>query len=327
MRKSAGYAIHLVLCFGVGLLLPHMPAGGSERAPQDFGHYNRYIVDVASNPAETMVSSSVDAATSGWGIDVSDAIALLAVVVALFLGAFGDRLKAWVNPPKLTLKLTDHLGDMTNSGGVDGSPRIYFHLSVDNKNRMTSIHDVQVCLLDVIVELDGHDPVHGYAGPIPLAWRHNLGGGDGTNPRSIGAPHEVDLFNVGSNDLRLAIPLRKDVHGNLTGAPFRLPSYILTNIGAWAGDGRAQFDQSLTMRVFAQARGTEADSDVIEVQLTWNMAGPNHPDLGIPLPEVAYLGHHQRLPETLLEGRRRDAPQIAPRSRRLYWGGRDQPLM
>lgn len=312
-----------------GLLLPHLPGDRAPAIPQQTASHLSQGSDGVAR-AENLVHhqiSSASEALSIWEVNMSDVIALLAVIVALFLGAFGDLLKSMVNRPKLTLKLVNESGDMTNAGGINGTARVYFHLSVENKNRMASIHDVQVCLLDVIVELDGHEAVHGYAGPIPLAWRHNLGGGDGTNPRSIGAPCEADLCNLGQHDLRLSIPLRKDVNGQLTGAPFRLPSYILNGQGVWAGDGRAQFNDSMIMRIFAQARGTEADSEIIEIKISWVMTGPNDPDLGFPLPEVSRTRLHPQIPMEVLEGRQRAAPARSPISGRLYWGGVERPVM
>lgn len=235
----------------------------------------------------------------------------IATAVALFLGLYGPVVARRLNPPRLLLRLAEKAGSMTNTGAFDGPLRTYFHLVVENQKRRESIHDVQVCLLDVIVTLDDGEPVHGYSGPIPLSWRHKLGGGDGAVPRTIGAPCEADLLSFNSTELALSLPA----------APFRLPTCLINRRGVFAGAARAKFENTMVLRVFAQARGSEADSDIIELEVTWDMNGPNDPLFGVPYPEISGPVYHKRMPADVLASRIENAPQPDLDSRILHWGG------
>lgn len=240
---------------------------------------------------------------------------LFASIIALFLGLYGEAVRRKLHPPKLSVRLAEKEGATTNEGGVDGPLRTFVHLVVENQRRGRSIHDVQVCLLDVICQLDGDPAVHGYAGPIPLPWRHKLGGGDGTLPRTIGAPCEADLLNFNGKEVSLSLP---------AGTPFRLPSPLVTRNGIFAGSARGKFDRKLVMRIFAQARGTEADSDIIEVRFEWELDGPIDPTLGLPRPEICDPIFRKKLPEEVLSGRKESGPKLDERTRRLFWGGSRQ---
>lgn len=138
-----------------------------------------------------------------WDWALSDGLTLLAVIVALLLGVFGPKLAAHFNPPKLKLSIADPNGSVANTGSVDGLIKTFFHLSLLNSARTASARDVQVCLLDVLIRLDDGEWFNGYAGPIPLKWRHNLGGGSGAEPRTIGAPCDVDLINYDGHCLNI----------------------------------------------------------------------------------------------------------------------------
>lgn len=235
-------------------------------------------------------------------------------IIAFLLGLFSTRLTRLFNRPKLTLKLVSDEGTLTNTGSTSGPTRRFFHLRVENKTRFVGVHDVQICLLDAIVELDEHPPVHGYTGPSPLPWRHNLGGGDGTVPRTLGAEIEADIFNISDYDLMIS-----------GSAPFAMPSCIHTPEGKWvkSGKGRAKFMQHMKLRLFAQARGVEADSNIIELEVKWDWRGWK---TDCPIPRLSIMAiDHSSMPGLVKKGRDVSPPKYRSDTGRLYWGGQDKP--
>lgn len=255
-----------------------------------------------------------DAEPDGFGALMMAMAPWVSPLIAFLLGLFSTRLARLVNRPKLSIALVSREGAVTNVGAGQGSTRRYFHLRAENQTRFVGIHEVQVCLLDAIVELDGHAAVHGYAGPTPLPWRHNLGGGDGTNPRTLGAEVEADIFNLSDFDIAIA--------GN---APFAMPSLISTPDGPWASgaETRAKFQKTMRLRLFAQARGVEADSKVIEIDVEWDWTNWKQSD---PIPAMSIeVRYHDAIPSKIKNDRELSAPKQLPTTGRLYWGGQERP--
>lgn len=171
-----------------------------------------------------------------------------AVLVALF----GQAFRAKFFPPQLSLRLADAAGELTTAHltWMDNNQlqerrelARYYHVRVSNQRRWSPAQQVQVVLLRV--EEPGADGslVAAWTGDIPLGWRHQE-----VFPtlRTIGPDTCIDLCSV--------------VKGRWLGLhPLVIPNNLQV----------VRRDPS-TFVVTIQARGNEADSDPLRLQISWD---------------------------------------------------------
>ena len=174
----------------------------------------------------------------------------LAVIVALF----GDRIRASLFRPKLSLGLLTPLGEATpafvplNTGTVAGNAR-YHHVQLSNSSssQWPKATSAQVCL--VRVEEFGPDgnPQVRWTGEVPLRWQwHEIQ----EARRDVGPPIIADLCCVMTErgfSLQTLI------------TPTALGPFIIRPLGQ-------PFDMIVTLR----ARATETTSPLLAIRISWD---------------------------------------------------------
>jgi hypothetical protein len=185
-----------------------------------------------------------------WGVQAAVSLfTLAAVLVALF----GQNLFVRWWPPILRLSIPNPYGEATpvvlrtwqDKRGAErqrSGPDRYYHLVVENARRWSHANQVQVCLVKIEVPAIDGRYVPTWTGDIPLAWENQS-----VYPtlRSMGPPARIDLCSVQGKCLSL--------HPLITAA--NLP---------WRWDG------PVWLKLFVQAKSTEADSEVLAIMINWN---------------------------------------------------------
>jgi hypothetical protein len=179
-----------------------------------------------------------------WNWWVSLAVAF-GTISAVLVALFGQAFRAKFFPPKLTLDLVSADGEATTLRHPDGTvvPVRYYHLRIANSRRWSPANGVSVVLLQLEEPgPDGQLQVR-WTGDVPFGWRHQQ-----LFPisRTIGAQADIDLCSVTES-------LRLQLHLLLT--PFNL---------------QAIRTQSCAMVLSLQARGDQADSDVLRIRIAWD---------------------------------------------------------
>jgi hypothetical protein len=183
-----------------------------------------------------------------WAQIASAVGALAAVIVALF----GPRLQRLLLPPRLEVRLDNALGAEAGEWVGDDSPYIssrYYHLRVANPHRWSPVTAVRVFLLRVELRRASGEYELEWEGEVPMQWRFP----DDVPPViDIGFPRDCDLFSAAS-DGRLRF--KPDIQ--------------------WALPGELQVATGpVDMRLTLQARGLQADSRTIRLELKWDGAWP-----------------------------------------------------
>lgn len=174
---------------------------------------------------------------------------LAAVIVALF----GRQLRALLVPPRLDLRLENPRGVEAGENIRDGNqcveiPSRYFHLRVSNPRRWSPITAVRVFLIGAERRDESGNPST-WRGEVPLNWRFP----NHMPPAiDIGFPRDCDLCSA-SEDGKLR--LKQAIEWGLPG-DFAIcsPPVHLT----------------LTL----QARGLEADSRPLRIEIEWDGTWP-----------------------------------------------------
>lgn len=186
-----------------------------------------------------------------WNWWVS-AAAALATFAAVLVALFGQAFRAKFFPPKLSLQLLSFEGEKTVSRlmwqeGGEMRERTedsrYYHLRVSNARRWSPGNQVQVVVLRVEEPAANGELQIVWSGAVPLGWRHQQ---LYPTARVIGAPGDVDLCSVVKDKWleihTLVVPNNLEVRR-------RQPcSFVLS----------------------LQAQGSEADSSVIRIKITWD---------------------------------------------------------
>lgn len=182
-----------------------------------------------------------------WG-SFAQYLAAFGSISASIVALWGVQLRQYMFPPKLVLSLLDPEGvDTVDKNPENPVVRRWYHLKVVNPRRFLPVHNVRVYALKF--ELLGAVNCIVWEGMIPLTWRHEAKFEAGTS-RDLGYGAEVDLFSIRSGvDLKICTSF--DSHG--VGRPLKAPVH---------------------MRVTVQARGLEADSNVITVEIGWEGGWP-----------------------------------------------------
>lgn len=185
-----------------------------------------------------------------WWVQFAVAVGTIgAVVVALFGQAFRGKFF----PPLLSLSLADPRGELTEvrlawtDGGQTherSEAARYYHLRVSNARRWSPAQQVQVVLLRVEEAGADGEWVSVWSGDIPLGWRHQE-----VLPsvlRTIGPEAWVDLCSVVKDKFLQIHPLIKP---NNLETVRRVPTSFIVTV---------------------QARGNEADSEPLRLQISWD---------------------------------------------------------
>jgi hypothetical protein len=185
-----------------------------------------------------------------WWIKLASALfTFAAVVVALF----GPWLRHKLTPSRLRIKLASPDGHFSPAHiQVGGKTEItnsrWYHIRVENeRSRWSPVTQVQVFLMRVEERNAGEDYNEVWSGEIALKWRHmppEVGG------RTVGHSIESDLISVFQI-------------GTLMGHPVLMPHPLAKYLHR---DGKCR------MKLILQARGLEADSNVLAVEVAWDGA-------------------------------------------------------
>jgi hypothetical protein len=181
---------------------------------------------------------------------------LAAVIVALF----GVQLQRLILPPRLDLSIKNIQGvdvsEELEENGVTREVQLrYFHLRVSNPHRWSAITAVRVYLLRIEDFSSGETPGD-WRGEVPLPWRFPK---EVPPALDIGFPRDCDLCAVGSDGV------------------FRLFQATRWGFPGKYHAKKAPISLTLTLR----ARGLEADSRCLAVELGWDGSWP---------PDSAFIG-------------------------------------
>ena len=172
--------------------------------------------------------------------------------VVAIVAIWGEKIKSWLFTPNLRISLLDARGELIRGGVlIEGQPQTHltrwYHIRLTNESRarFPAAHDARVML--VRVEKPG--PADGppqviYQGALPLRWQHQE-----TDPalrRTIGPEAVADLLFVSEHCIVNLTPLL---------IPNNLPANLTGEMKLW---------------VTLQARSTEADSNVLRVEIAWD---------------------------------------------------------
>jgi hypothetical protein len=181
-----------------------------------------------------------------WGVKALGALAtFLAVLVALL----GSRLRHWISPPQLRINLvsTDGWPGAIYVLDPSGTARktadvIWYHVRVENKTRWNPVTEAYIFLLLIEAPDNSGEFKPIWNGNAALGWRHE----PSQQPKHIGYPAECDLCHVlkDPREVRLS-PLTKGQVPDLFTGPFKIA-------------------------VTLQARGIEADSDRLRLEISWD---------------------------------------------------------
>ena len=177
------------------------------------------------------------------------ALGTVATFLAVFVALFGSWWRNVIVPPRLTISLARGDGfpyilrlENRETKEVRQTPGFWYHVRVDNHTRWNPVSDVYVFLLSV-EELDAADqfkPI--WVGQAALGWRLDAN----PQPKKIGYTAECDLCHI------LKDPLSVNLSPIVLG---QVPSI---------------FTQATRLRLTLRARGIEADSNQLRVQIAWD---------------------------------------------------------
>lgn len=180
-----------------------------------------------------------------WG-SFSEFLSAIASFAACVVAIWGARIQHWLMRPKLHLTLFDPLGTQRNGRVDDRSVVVrWYHLSVENKQRWNPISDVRVYLLEV----EGLRDAFLWTGCLPLNFqsekRYEAG-----NHRKVGPVAYVDLLSLRDDG---TMQIRTTFGSSHLPKDFRGETHI---------------------RLTVQAKGTEADSAPLHIDVDWDGTWP-----------------------------------------------------
>jgi hypothetical protein len=177
---------------------------------------------------------------------------VIATWTVAFLALFGDRLRCWMNQPKVEIELADKDGvlEVETLRWIDnGVPKErsrearYYRLRVRNARRNSPVHDVQLMVEAIERPGPGNQPVLDYPGPLPLDWQHSQ---VFPQARTIGPPAVVDFLVVTEER---TLKLRTVIAPNVYATEYALPTH------RW---------------ITVVARGLEHDSQPVRFKVDWD---------------------------------------------------------
>jgi hypothetical protein len=195
-----------------------------------------------------------------WQFWTDEAIKLLGILATLFLAVvalFGARIRYRLDPPRLNIALARNDGwpatlhvleQATNTAALtDG---LWYHARVDNLTRWNTVTGVHVFLISIEVpDVEGNFQIV-WTGDAALGWRHD----PNPAPKAVGYAAECDLCHV------------------LRGIPQVRLSPIIR------GQVQDAFNTPLRMALTLQARGVDANSNLLRVVVSWDGQWSNNRD-------------------------------------------------
>lgn len=178
--------------------------------------------------------------------------AAFGTIATVIVALFGQAFRTKFFPPRLTLQLLAAEGEKAKvrlAWLEQGVPKErwedarYYHLQVSNKRRWSPASNVQVFLMRVEEPGPDGDLQLRWTGDIPMRWRHQ----EVFPPtRPIGPSADSDLCSVVKGKWLELLPLV---------APFNL---------------EIKRREKCLVVLSLQARGNEADSPILRVQISWD---------------------------------------------------------
>ncbi|MHB8512434.1 MAG: hypothetical protein ACYDCC_09650 [Actinomycetota bacterium] len=180
--------------------------------------------------------------TPQFWVDVAVAFGTIAAVI---VALFGPGLRAWLVPPRLSIRLVSSEGWATPMLDPQGNEQkgMYFFVQASNARRWSSAIGVRILLLQVEEAEPGDSFMVTWTGEIPLSWRYKE-----IHPldRVVGPDASVDLCSVGEHgDLLLHLVI----------TPYNLPL-----------QRRGPTNLILTL----QAKGNNAESPTLRIKISWD---------------------------------------------------------
>jgi hypothetical protein len=176
------------------------------------------------------------------------ALGTLATFLAVFVALFGSWLRNWIAPPQLNIGLVSSEGYPSTLVVYDNTgtkqhetPGFWYHVRVSNRTRWNPVTELHIFLLLVEEEDAARDFQRVWAGHAALAWRHEAN----PLPKKIGYAAECDLCHILKDPLQL-----------------RLSPIV-------RGQVPEVYTQACRIRLTLQARGLEADSDLLGIEIFW----------------------------------------------------------
>jgi hypothetical protein len=177
------------------------------------------------------------------------ALGAIATFFAVVVALFGDRIRYRLDPPRLRIFLKDPLGAAgelhffnPDTNEATKTLGLWHHVQVKSETRWRAVTGVYVYLLSIEVPDASGDFQSIWEGASPLGWRHE----PGQQPKKIGHPAECDLCHVLKDPLQMRLsPLIKG----------QIPDTITGQV---------------KMLFTLQARGSEADSNVLRIEISWD---------------------------------------------------------
>ena len=184
-----------------------------------------------------------------WTDWVIKALGTVATFLAVFVALFGSWLRNVLAPPQLTISLASRDGIPTTlvltnkeTTKVRQTPAFWWHIRVENHTRWNRVSDVYVFLLSVESPDAAGEFKPTWVGQAALTWQHEAN----PQPKKIGHTAQTDLCHILKEPLSL-----------------RLSPIVF-------GQVPSLYTQATRLRLTLQARGVEADSNQLQVQIAWD---------------------------------------------------------
>jgi hypothetical protein len=215
-----------------------------------------------------------------WGVKALGTLAtLLAVVVALL----GSRLRHWISPPRLRIDLVSADGflggiyvfDPATGRAQKTADVIWYHVRVENYTRWNPVTGTYIFLQSIEALDESAEFKPFWNGNAALGWRHE----PNQQPKNIGFAAECDLCHVFKEprEVRLS-PLIK-------------------------GQAPDLFTKEFKIALTLQARGVEADSNRLRLEISWDGEWSDNPTemkrhfrVDIPRPTAPLRSYDHRPP-------------------------------
>lgn len=182
-----------------------------------------------------------------WADWTIKALGTLATFAAVFVALFNSWLRNWIAPPRLAIALVDSDGYRARLRVYEGvsireTDGLWYHVRVENRTRWNPANNVYVFMQSIETLNAANEFKPAWAGNAALGWRNDAN----PQPKSIGHHFDCDLCHVLKNPLQVKLsPIVPGEIPDVYTGPFRI---------------------AVTLR----ARGVEADSNVLRVDIAWD---------------------------------------------------------
>jgi hypothetical protein len=177
------------------------------------------------------------------------ALSTLATFLAVLVALFGSWLRNLIAPPHLTIALVSAEGDPTILRVFDRAANqvletsgFWYHVRVENRTRWNPVTELYIFLLSIEQPDAAGDFKPIWIGHAPLTWQHE----QNPQPKKIGYGAQCDLCHILKDPLQLRLsPI----------IPGQIP---------------AEYTAACRIALTLQARGIEADSGRLRIEISWN---------------------------------------------------------